>query len=309
MAGGAVYTGDQWNLLKETINNVMTDDTDGFRRKLIWPKWIKKVPMRDHWEEDIEVAGPGLASVKAEGAEMATGTVVEGYRQRYIATTIALRVIYSEELMEDKKYNDAVKWAKWLKRSILKTIDIDCALMLVRGFDTNYAFGGTGQPLWSTSQPLAHGGTWSNSMTTPAAPSRMAAIAAITQIGLFPGLDGIREGYMAKRILCPFNQWAVWRGVIGSKNAPEPGAFNEINVINEDYGDMEVVANPYWNNTTTNWAVQTDWDEETGFNIRFRREPRSRTWEDNAFETASHGVSARYARGMSNPRCTLGVNA
>lgn len=287
--------------LKETLEEIIDDDTDGYESSADYKKFCETKSMSDAYEDDQEYGGPGLASEKAEGVAMATGTINEGYTTRYMARTFALKLHVTEEAMEDNKYERVIRAASRLKRSMWKTIDIDCTYMLARATNANY-IGGDGVSLGSASHTLPDGGTWSNLLGTAASPSRAAVIAATSQIRKYPGHDGVTEGYQPKKVVCPTEQWAVWEGLVKSTKAPEAGQFNEINVVNSSL-DLTVVPLKHWSNTTTNWGIITDADN--GLNIRFRRKPRSRTWTDNAEEVMSYGISARWARGWSDARCFL----
>jgi hypothetical protein len=268
-------------------------------------KWCKVGSMDDAYEDDVEYGGPGLATEKPEGSEMDSGTIYEGTVTRYLARTFALKLAITEEAIEDSKYPQVIDAARRLKRAMFKTIDIDATMMLVRGFDTNYV-GGDGLPLWSASHTLPNGGTFSNTLATPMSPSRMAVIVATSQAKQLPGHDSIVEGYDPIGVTFPTQQWAVWSGLTKSEKAPEAGQFNEINVVNSDL-NLKLVENKYWSNTTTNWALLLDCDN--GFNFRYRRRPRSRNWVDNANEVMLYGISARWSRGWSDPRCTIGSNS
>lgn len=302
---GTVFTSTIANSLKDTLSVIVDDKSDGLEGGMVWKKYADEVKMTDAYEDDLEMGGPGLASEKAEGTEIALGSMREGYLTRYLAKTFALKMIITEEAMEDGKYKEAINLAKRLKRSMCKTMEIDAAAMLMRAFNTSYT-GGDGLPLCSASHTLPHGGTFSNLLATPMSPSRAAVIIATTQMRLYPGHDGITEGYDPKRVLCPMAQWAVWRGIVGSEYAPEAGEFNEINVVNKDLS-LEVVPVKYWSNSTTNWIIQTDCDN--GLQMRIRRKMASRAWVDNDNMVMKHAQSARWARGWSDPRCVLGSNA
>jgi hypothetical protein len=56
----------------------------------------------------------------------------------------------------------------------------------------------------------------------------------------------------------------------------------------------------YWTGSTTNWAVLTDAPD--GLKWKDRRKPKSRSWVDNNVEALRYSVSARWARGWSDPR-------
>lgn len=290
------------NNLKETLEEVITDRGD--EGKMVAKQWIQEKSMSDFYEDDLEVAGPGLASEKQEGAEIATGTIREGYITRYISRTLALKMIVSREALEDSKYKQVIDAAKRLRRAMYKTIDIDTTNILVRGFNSAFA-GGDGQPLWSNAHTLANGGTFSNLMGTPVAPSKIAFATARAATLLYPGHDGITEGYDITTVIYPVAQWEDWEELTKSKYDPVTNNFAKINVVEQQ--GLKLVRNKYWNNTTTNYAFLTDAPDK--INIRYRRKPSSDTWNDNDQHLMKYAISARWARGWSDPRCTFGVNA
>ena len=90
-----------------------------------------------------------------------------------------------------------------------------------------------------------------------------------------------------------------------SPKAPEAGQFNQINVVYRL--NLDVVPNHFWNNTTTNWACLTSCDSK--INIKWRRKPRNKSWVDNGQEQMLYAISARWARGCSDPRAIFGSEA
>lgn len=282
--------------LKETLEEIVDDSTDGIESKVMFKKWCKVGTMSDNYEDDLEMGGPGYASEVNEAAALPLGTVTEGAVTRYIARKFGLKLAISEEAIEDAKYDQVLNAAKRLKRSLWKTADLDATFMLIRATSTSYVYG-DGQALASSSHTLPGGGTFSNTMSTPMSPSRAAVITATTAIKTLPGHDGTREGYRPRAVVCPVDQWAVWDGLVKSEKAPEPGEYNEINVVNRM--DLEVYALPLWSNTTTNWGMLTD--AENGFNFRFRRKPRNRSWVDNNNQVMLYSIDSRWARGNSDP--------
>lgn len=298
-----IFTGTVFHALKETLNEIIDDDTDNVESNAVFTKWLDVKTMSDNYEDDMEMGGPGLISEKTEGAEISTGTLREGPITRYIARTFALKLIITEEAMEDVKYDRVLRLARRLKRALWKTADIDATNMLVRATNTAYV-GGDGKPLASSSHTLPNGGTYSNVMTTPMSPSRASMIIATSQLKKLPGHDGITEGAKPVAIICPVEQWAIWEGLIGSDKVPESGN-NEINVI-KGLG-LKIIVNPYWSSTTTQWAILTDVDN--GLNWRWRRRPRNRSWVDNDNQVMKYSIDARWARGWSDPRGILFVDA
>jgi hypothetical protein len=292
------------NTLKETLNQIITDDYDGIQSKVVFKKFCQEIPMSDAYEDDLETAGPGFASDTDEGTEIPLGNIREGAMTRYIARKFALKLVVSEEMMEDGKYPEAIPAARMLKKCIWDTADMDAALMLVRATNTGYV-GGDGLPLASASHTLPNGGTFSNVMATPMTPSRAAWHVAVAAIRTFPGHNGIRSRYKAERVLCPVEQESTWEELTESTMAPEPGNFATINIIKR--ANIEVVGVTHWTNTTTNWAVQTD--AENGLSFRWRAKPKSKTWVDDDYDVMKYGIRARWARGWSNARNIYFVEA
>lgn len=300
-----VFTGTIARALKLTLEQIVTDKN--YQSKMIMPRWLEEMNMKDNFEDDVEYAGPGLIAEKTEGAEISTGTLIEGYTTRYNAKTFALKLIVTDEALEDNKYPRVIQAAKRLNRALYKTVDIDSTNILVRMFNASFV-GGDGLPLGSNAHTLPHGGTFSNIMATPMSPSMAAVVVATSACRKFPGHDGVTEGYEPRKILCPTEQWGTWCQVLNSVGDPKTGEFNAVNVVNYELGlGTKPVANQYWNNTTTNWAMLTE--AEYGLNFRWRRKPRSRTWVDNDQELMKYAVSARWARGWSDPRAIFCVNA
>lgn len=300
----AAFTGTIYHALKNTLESIVDDKTDGYESSLDFTKFMKVRSMSDNYEDDLETGGPGLAAEIAEGEESPTGELREGYVTRYRPRKFGLRLVVSEEAIEDNKYDRVINAAGRLKRALYKTADIDATNILVRATSSSYP-GGDGVALASASHTLPAGGTFSNLMATPMTPSRMAVIVATSQIKKFPGHDGITEGFNPVKVVYPTEQWAMWDGILMSDKAPEPGAFNEINVAKRL--NLTGVPLKFWDNTTTNYAFITD--AENGLNFRWRRKPKSRTWVENSQELMQYSISARWARGWSDPRCVLFVDA
>lgn len=294
------------NSLKETLNMIIDDDTDGYFESMDLHDWCEEGSMKDAYYDDQEMGGPGLASEKTEGAPMAMGSVREGATFRYQARTFALRMGVTEEAMEDNKYPKSLNLARRLKRAMAKTADIDATNILNRMFNTSYV-GGDGVCLGSNAHTLPGGGTYSNIMATPFSPSVQAVAIARAQVRLMPGHDGTTEGYTLKKILAPVAQEEVWERILYSKMDPAAGNFSAINVVNQRMKlDLKVLK--HWNASTTNWAALTDVEDERP-RFYWRRKPRSKTWVENNEEVMIHAVSSRWARGWSGGRGIFAVNA
>lgn len=297
-------TSQIFRLLKPTLNKVVTDPNDGVQSKVMFTKWCNVDDMDDAYVDDTEIAGPGLASQKPEGTEIALGQIRMGFMKRYSAETYALKLNVTKEAQEDNKYKEAVPLARMLKRSIWQTADVFATLMLIRAENSGY-LGGDGVTLASASHTLPHGGTFSNTMATPFSPSNAALMLARASIATLPGLNGIRNPLMAEKVLFPIEQESAWDILLGSAKSPEAGQFNAINIAYK----MSLTPVPihHWTNTTTNWALTTD--AENGCNFFWRVRPESTTWMDNDYTTIKFGIRARWAAGWTNARGLYFVGA
>lgn len=299
-----IFTSHISKSLQDTLEAIIDDDTDGVESSAEFNQYCDVETMDKAYEDYLETGGPGLASEVDEGTELPTVGINEGDVTRYIARKFGLRMMVTEEAMEDARYEEALNLAKRMKRSMWKTADIDAANLYNRAFNTDYA-GGDGKPLISTTHTLPGGGTWSNSMATPFSPSRAAYIVAASQAREFPGHDGIREKHTLTGIHCPHNQKEVWEGILGSGKVPESDR-NEINVA--ERANLKLVPLTHWTASTTAYVFVTN-ASEGGLKFKWRRRPRARSWVDNSQEFMNHSNSARWARGWNDPRGHLGVNA
>lgn len=299
-----VFSGDLYNTLKRTLNTIVDDKMNG-ESDTIYREWMDVEGMDDQWVDDLTAGGPGLASAMDEGEEIPLGDFGEGYLQRYLATKFGLKLNVTDEAIEDSKYPQIIKASKRLVRAMWKTVDVDATFILIRGFDTNYV-GGDGQPLWSASHTTRTGQTFSNLMGTPASPSVQALITARAQLEQMIGHDGVIEGYEMKKIIAPPDQRGAWEVILNSTYHPDPGQFNAVNVANR-YMQLDLCINKYWTTTTTNWAAKTD--AEDGIKFMWRRRPKSNQWVEQDHESMKYSITARWARGWTDPRGSYGVNA
>lgn len=290
--------------LKNTLDNVITDKMDGVQSDLRCTKFMQQEDMPDNYVDDLENGGPGLLSERSEGQALEVGTLYEGALTRYISRKFGGILMITDELTDDGKYNPTyVDAARRLKRALYKTLEVDCANVLNRATNTLYV-GGDGLCLANASHTIPGGGTFSNTLATPMSPSRTALQTVMTNVMLLPGHDGVTEGYKVKSIVCPVAQWFTWKGILGSDKVPE-SPNNEINVVNGM--GIKLIDVPFWSASTTNWMVLTD--VQDGLKLKWRKRPKARTWYDEDVEVIKHGLSARWARGWSDPRAIYFSNA
>lgn len=291
--------------LKETLDTIVDDPSDGYEQSAQFTMWMDVGPMDDEYVDDVGVAGPGLISEVEQGVEYPTGTIVEHGKKRYRARKFGMRILVTEEAIEDNKYEKILDVPRKLKRSLWKSADFDATLHLVRATDTAYTGGLDGLSLANASHTLGLGGTYSNTMTTPMSPSVAALQVAVTAINKYPDQSGVIDMYEAEQILCPLDQQFVWKGITKSTMSPEAGNFAEINTIKDL--NLKVLPLRFWNNTTTNWAVQAKVD--AGFRFLWRVRPKGKSYGDDDADVIKYKIRARWDSGWTDPRCIQFVDA
>jgi len=290
--------------LKPTLDDIFKDDTAKAESGAYYKKWLDEGRMKHQYVEDMGRAGPGLLNELNEGEELPEGTIREDYLTRYTARKFGMKLPITQEAIEDNQYPETLKLSSDLNRAGYKTVEVDTIRMLVRGFNTSYPIG-DGQPLFSASHTLAHGGTFSNKMATAVSPSESAIGTVYTDVSPMPGYDGLLEGYNLTHVLYPIAQWQTWKQLLGSTYGIETQNFAKINTV--PGLDLKPVMLPFWTNTTTNYAFKTD--APGGPCIKWRRKFKSNSWVHNSHEVMYYSISARWDYGVSNPRSMYGVAA
>jgi len=301
---GTVSLSTVWDTLKNTIDTIVDDSNTKWEAKADFTKWMEQRSMSDAYEDDLEMAGPGLASEVSETVEIPVGDLREGSIYRYTARKFGLKMVVSEEAVADSKYQNVFRFTDRLSRSLWKTADIDAANILVRATDSNYV-GGDGVVLGSASHTLAEGGTYSNLMSTAMSPSAAAVGIATSAIRKQVGHDGQVEGYEPTAVMFPTEQWKLWAELTESSMAPEGGNYAKINVVKGL--NLKTIPIRQWSNTTTNYCFLTDAPDQP--NWRWRQKPEKRSWLVNDNQVMYYSVHARWANGYSDPRAFYFVNA
>lgn len=295
------------NGLKETLETVIDDHTDGVEEQFMYTKVFDEKPMGDAYLDFLETGGPGLAQEVDEGEEIPTGTINEGWLARFIARKVGLTMFVTDEAMEDNKYEEIIAQAKRLKRALYKTFDIDAANVFNRMFNSDYT-GGDGIELSATNHTLPGGGTFSNEMANPIGPSEASYIIGRAQVEEYPGHDGIAgDNYQINGVIFPHGQKGAWETLMGSEYGPVTNNFAAINLAYSKRSGMTMYPLVHWTATDTSYCYKTNVD--MGFCWFWRRRPKNRTWVENRQELMGYANSARFARGWIDPRCGLGVEA
>ena len=103
-----------------------------------------------NFEEDVDMYGLGLATVKQEAGNIAYDTFGQAFVKRYVHVVYGLGFILTREHVEDNQYMDlAAKRARMLAFAMRQTKENVAANVLNRAFNSSYT-GGDGLELCST---------------------------------------------------------------------------------------------------------------------------------------------------------------
>ncbi len=283
--------------LKRTLNSIQVDKS--MASNLYLNRYCTVKGMEDAWEDDLDIAGPGLASLKPEGQEITPGTIMEGVKWRYIARTYAIKCQASRELLADGKYEKAIDMQRFNREAIMLTCEYLAATMLINRDDSSY-LGGDGVTLGSASHPVTRGGTYSNILSTPAGPSTGALEQVMQNLMVLPGRDGLIRPVMPKAVVHPASQMGAWRTVLESEKDPAAGNFSAINTARGNDFTYRNVTVPFWQGADNDWAVLTDMGD--GLIWRWREKPASNSWVDWNVLVTNFIYHMRVAYGWSDPR-------
>lgn len=290
--------------------------TTGTHPKLLWPG-LKKIwgdayndkPLMfsevfdvqtsdKAYEETQELAGFGLAPVKAEGGSISYDTTINGYVTRFTNVTYGLGFIVTEEAVEDNQYKaQAEKRTKALKRSMRHTKETVFANILNRAFNSSYT-GGDGKEMIATDHPTANG-TQSNELTVAADLSETALEDLFIQMMNATDTRGLRIALMPKKlIVAPANAFNAER--ILKSTLQNDTANNAINAIRSKGLLTEGAISWAFLTDADAWFVKSDiTDGLLAFNRRaldFQK--------DGDFETGNfkHKATERYSGGWDDWR-------
>lgn len=253
-------------------------------------------------EIDVEVKLLGLAAIKAEGASIAYQDMGQRFITNYLNQYTAIGFIITRQAMKDNLYKDRFPMqAKSLKDSLAQTKEIRGAAILNNGFDTAYPIG-DGQPVFSLSHPI-DGGTVANTFTVQTDLNESSLEDAITGIGNFKDVAGLRRQFIPQKLVVPNGGQFTAQRLLQSQFRTGTGN-NDINAVySMNLVPKGFVLNHYLTDTDA-WFLMTNADN--GFKYFERETVETDVYED--FDTKSLKASAieRYSFGVSNFRAAWG---
>lgn len=258
-----------------------------------------------NFEEDVNVHGFGLATIKPEGSAISYDTMQQSILQRYIHVTYALGYIISREAIEDNLYVKlAQQRTEALARSMKQTKENIAANILNRAFTSSYV-GADALSLCNSAHLLTKGGTLSNVPTIAADLSEVSLEQAMIDIGGFVDDASLRMMAKGMKLIIPrqlqFEAERILNSVLRSG-----GADNDLNAL-KSLGMLPggAVMNHYLTSPSA-WFVKTD--VQNGLKMFQRRALEVENDTDFDTENVKFKSSERYSFGWTDFRGIYGSN-
>jgi hypothetical protein len=256
----------------------------------------------DAYVDDQEYAHTGLAPAVAEAQLIPLDAVTQGYSKRYYMIKYGLRMVVSEEALDDCKYEDAIAGTKSINRSLRLSQEYEAANIFINSFSSSFV-GGDAVALCSTSHPLPRGGTASNTFSTAMSLSETAVEQMWINMSQLPGSNGyVQAGYELKQLTVPKSLEPRANRILRSEKQNDT-ANNAMNFM-KGMG-VKIASNRYFTSTTNWWGVS---DLDNGLRFIWRKKPllREHNTEDNY--TKSFVGIQRFGVGWSDWRDVYGSN-
>lgn len=253
------------------------------------------------YEEDVEITGFALPTIKTEGASISYQGHSQGFTKRYTHVAYSSGYIVTREEIRDNLYKArAFRRGKMLTFAFTTAKEIVHFNVLNRAFDSNYV-GGDGKELIATDHPTLSGNQ-SNELATPADLSEASLEDVLTMIRLAKNSRGLPINIMPKRLIVSAYDAYNANRILNSDLQSGTGN-NDVNAIKGliPGGAMDV---PFLTDSDA-WFVQTN--APNGL-LSFTRDAFEFD-SDNDFDTKNAKFSGyeRYSCGWTEWRSTYGV--
>ena len=258
------------------------------------------------YEQDVQVTGFGLATVKGQGAPLQYDSEEQGFVSTYTHVAYALGYIVTHEEMMDNLYKEvASRRAKANAFSINQTVETVAALVYNDAFTGNYFKHADGQPLISTAHVQVSGGTFSNRLSPDADLSEAALEDINIQIMLMTMDRGLKIAAQGMSLHIAPSEWYNANKIMKSvlQNDTANNAINALKATNAL--PKGIMVNNYFTSPQA-WFVRTN--VPSGMTMFWRAKPEFN--QDNDFDTknAKAATYMRFSLGNTDPRGVYGSN-
>lgn len=269
-----------------------------------WQELFDQYTSDRNYEEDVQVVGMGLATIKAQGAPVSYDSIQQGYISRYTHLAWAKGFIVTKEEMADNLYAELGRQrSEALAFSMNQTKEIQCANVYNNAFSSSYT-GGDGVSLLNASHPI-QGTSFSNVLSTAAPISEASLEAFYINIGLAVDDRSLKIGLKPRSLILPINLYPTACRILKS-TLQNDSANNAINWLNQEGMFPGGVHVNHYLSSATSYFIRTDCPNGMK---HFKRVGMEFT-QDNDFDTENAKFKAyeRYAIGWTDPRGLYGTN-
>ena len=304
MAGGVITTGSHPKALWPGIHAFWGQKYDEHPKEYL--DLYDQLDSEMAYEQDVMVTGFGLAPAKPEGDAMEYDYEIQGVVSTYTHIAYALGYIVTFEELRDNLYEKVSMNRAWGNAfSISQTVENIGAIPYNDAFVGAFYLNGNGQPLCSTVNPNATGGSYQN-VLSPGVDLSEASLEDISILSMGLETDrGLMISIIPQTLHIARQEWynahRIMKSVLQSGNGN-----NDINALKAtDAYPGGIKLNHYFTNphayfTRTNCphGMQMFWRDRPIFD------------QDNDYDTknAKAGTYFRLSVGNTDPRCIIGCN-
>jgi hypothetical protein len=299
-----IARGNLPRLLQDGVKQVFGQAYDD--HPVEWDKIFDTDTSRKAFEIDVQFEGFGLARPKDEGGDIAFDTQRQGFTPTYPHITYGKGFVVTKEALADELYNVFAKRARSLAFSMTQTKEVVGANILNNGFNPAFVQGGgDGEPLFSQSHVNGptDGGTFSNTLATPADLSEAAIEDLLIQIGQATDPRGLKIALVGTRLIVPVTYQFEAKRIMGSvlQNDTANNATNAIRDMNMLPDGFTV--NHYLTDLDA-WFIKTNAPD----GLKYYSRQEVEFGEDVAFSSSNARFKAdeRYSFGHTDPRGAYG---
>lgn len=258
------------------------------------------------YEEDVQITGFGLVSVKPQGASVSYDSMQQGFTYRYVPSGYASGFIVTHEEIKDNLYMQiGEQRSRSLAFAFTATKDTLGAGVLNNAFNSAVTYG-DGTQLIGTAHPT-QAGNQSNTLSTAQQLSEAAIESLIIQIRLALNDRGLRISLLPESLIIPPNLEPDAHRILYSTLQNDSGN-NAVNYLRASGTFTKgIVVNPYLSTNPHYWFIKTNCPN--GLTL-MERESLTFT-QDNDFDTLNAKFKGyeRYVFGATDWRGIYGVNA
>jgi hypothetical protein len=233
----------------------------------VYSKFFKTESSDKQFEELMGLYGTGLLISKAEGSELSSDTIGQGFVSRLVNGAYGKVVSFTREAMINYQYSPKLQemLGKFFADSVQQTKEILLHSVPNEGFSTvsnNTYNNPDGVALFSASHPSRKDGSVRSNLLTNAAPISQYAIEQMyLQVVQSTNDAGIRIYLTPKQVLVPITEKFNIMKIMES----DKEAFTADNTMNPmSKLGLEVIASPYLTSSTA-WFMTTNVDN--GFTL------------------------------------------